>query len=411
MVTSINSYSNTAYMGFSNTKNIADNSNDNATTMVLGYVVDKDGFFTSDFNEAAGISKDYRIYAKGAENLVNYIAAHPNTHTSIDFAKSLGNVYKLFTQIAPNTNGTSFSKEQLDALPVGFEYDTKSFEVKKTYNYEEMQKLKDYVGTDKMQFAQIFPSQAGTNVHLQGKPSDDIFKSNPYINVGANAYKNADGSIEKGGALMAFFSARIGQNESSFLVGETTIRGKLAGLDSSVSKAQIDDLDNFIKQNPILYGSTDDLVARLRLKESNLSIDDFKTQWLKLKQKSDEIQAKMSGQTEQNADTSDKTKGTNSSTNSTASKNTNTTENSQNEQSTAKTHSPIQAKSEIFKDMDLSRLQNVLKNQHKFDLINILFGINSSSGFSNSNGKDLNTNLMNLNLSQIKPLSKVDIKA
>ena len=207
---------------------------------------------------------------------------------------------------------------------------------------------------------------------------------------------------------MAFFSARIGQFEGSFLVGETTIRGKLTGLDSNVSQEQIEDLDNFIKQNPILYGSTDDLVARLRLKESNLNIDDFKTEWLKLKQKSDEIQAKMSGQTAKNSGANSANK---TSANSTASQNTNATENSQNEQSTAKTSSSIQAKSDIFKDMDLSRLQSVLKNQHKFDLISILFGTNSSGSFGGSNSTDLNTTLMSLNLSKIKPLNKVDIKA
>ena len=379
-----------------------------ATSEILGYGVDNDGFFTSDFNEAAGIAKDYKIYAKGAQNLVDYIFAHPNTHISIDFAKSLGNVYKLFSQIAPSTENSNFTKEQISTLPVGFEYDTKSFKVIKTYNYEQMQGLQDYAGAKNAQFAQIFPSQAGTNAHLQGKPSGDIFQSNPYIDIGANAYKNADGSVDKGGVLMAFFSARIGQFEGSFLVGETTIRGKLAGLDNNVSQEQIENLDNFIKQNPILYGSTDDLVARLRLKESNLSIDDFKTEWLKLKEKSDEIQAKMSGQTVQNSGANPANK---TSANSTASKNTNATENSQNEQSTVKTSSSIQAKSDIFKDMDLSRLQSVLKNQHKFDLISILFSTNSSGSFGGSNGNDLNTNLMNLNLSKIKPLNKVDIKA
>ena len=379
-----------------------------ATSEILGYGVDNDGFFTSDFNETAGIAKDYKIYAKGAQNLVDYIFAHPNTHTSIDFAKSLGNVYKLFSQIAPSTENSNFTKEQISTLPVGFEYDTKSFKVIKTYNYEQMQGLQDYAGAKNAQFAQIFPSQAGTNAHLQGKPSEDIFQSNPYIDIGTNAYKNADGSVDKGGVLMAFFSARIGQFEGSFLVGETTIRGKLAGLDSNVSQEQIEDLDNFIKQNPMLYGSTDDLVARLRLKESNLSIDDFKTEWLKLKQKSDEIQAKMSGQTAQNSGVHSANK---TSANSTASENTNATENSQNEQSTAKTSSSIQAKSDIFKDMDLSRLQSILKNQHKFDLISILFGTNSSASFGGANGNDLNTILMNLNLSKIKPLNKVDIKA
>ncbi|MCW1332405.1 hypothetical protein OLP47_06780, partial [Campylobacter jejuni] len=55
-------------------KNLQDTQDTTKTNnKVLGYGVDKDGFFTSDFNEAAGIPKDYKIYAKGAENFVNYI--------------------------------------------------------------------------------------------------------------------------------------------------------------------------------------------------------------------------------------------------------------------------------------------------------------------------------------------------
>lgn len=42
-----------------NVKNLSKNSNSNE---ILGYKVDKDGFFTSEFNEKAGIPKDFKIH-------------------------------------------------------------------------------------------------------------------------------------------------------------------------------------------------------------------------------------------------------------------------------------------------------------------------------------------------------------
>ena len=38
---------------------------------VLGYKVDEDGYFTSEFNEAAGIPKDYKIHSDTLKSLVN----------------------------------------------------------------------------------------------------------------------------------------------------------------------------------------------------------------------------------------------------------------------------------------------------------------------------------------------------
>ena len=35
-----------------------------AVDKILGYGVDKEGYFTSDFNEAAGIPKDFKLNAK-----------------------------------------------------------------------------------------------------------------------------------------------------------------------------------------------------------------------------------------------------------------------------------------------------------------------------------------------------------
>ena len=58
------------------TKNDSVNNNEkNLNKEILGYKVDKDGFFTSDFNKAAGIPSDFKIHSSSLESLVN---AHVN---------------------------------------------------------------------------------------------------------------------------------------------------------------------------------------------------------------------------------------------------------------------------------------------------------------------------------------------
>ena len=440
MLNSINSHSNYTYTNtnFSspkaNSQNTANlnvtNSSQNSTFVqdksnavreVLGYGVDKDGYFTSDFNEAVGLDKDYKIYAKSIENLAQELSKNKN-FSSVNLVQTLKNAYTLFAQLVPNAS--NYDKEQIAQIPLGFEYDKKSFQITQIYTSQNellkaMQANDSYKSPTQTSLA--FSNLAGDFT----KRADDIFSIGG-ADLGKNAYELENGEITKGGLFMAFANAQLRQNGNGYVIaGDTTIGGKLLGFDKNLSKEIIKDLNEFVSANAFLNssGNTQEKFARmmkvLDLFYADLSVDEFKSQWVGLVSgtaKIDESELKSFGEIIENfmkengiqgsANSASKT-----SANSTASKNTNTTENSQNEQSTAKTHSPIQAKSEIFKDMDLSRLQNVLKNKHKFDLINILFGINSSSGFSNSNGKDLNTNLMNLNLSQIKPLNSLDIKA
>lgn len=87
----------------------------------------KRAFFTSDFNEAAGLPKDYKIYAKGAENLASYITnLNFKSFTNIDIAKSLGNAYKVFSQLVDEPSG-NFTTKDLSKIPLGFSYDKKVF--------------------------------------------------------------------------------------------------------------------------------------------------------------------------------------------------------------------------------------------------------------------------------------------
>ncbi|MGJ0124830.1 Cj0814 family flagellar-dependent secreted protein [Campylobacter coli] len=84
-----------------NVKNLQDTQDTTKTNnKVLDYEVDKDGFFTSDFNEKAEIPEDIKIHSSTMEN---FIKAQNNgilqSYTNIDIAKTVGNAYKIVSQL------------------------------------------------------------------------------------------------------------------------------------------------------------------------------------------------------------------------------------------------------------------------------------------------------------------------
>ncbi|HFU2807642.1 TPA: Cj0814 family flagellar-dependent secreted protein, partial [Campylobacter coli] len=279
-------------------KNLQDTQDTTKTSnKVLGYEVDKDGFFTSDFNEAAGIPKDYKIYAKGAENFVNYITnLNFKSFTNIDIAKSLGNAYKVFSQLIDEPSG-NFTTEDLSKIPLGFSYDKKSFQVENIFQTQKEFESALSANNDlqiyqnSKQLALSFPSWNENSPNDYTKKNSDIFAPSSHIDIGASFYKNDNGAISKGGVLMAFFAGMSGQNP--LIEGETTIAGKLNGYDKNISQSQVEDLNEFIKQNPIKYGITGDIgtdfINVLKLKNNISDIDEFKKQWLEMKAKSDEM--------------------------------------------------------------------------------------------------------------------------
>ena len=98
-VSNINS--NTTNSALANSTNSAQNSNfvkdkSQATSEILGYGVDNEGFFTQDFNEVAGIPKSFKIHAKQIKSFYDTFTSFIPTHNSIDIAKTLGNAYKAF---------------------------------------------------------------------------------------------------------------------------------------------------------------------------------------------------------------------------------------------------------------------------------------------------------------------------
>ncbi|EDD1836813.1 hypothetical protein GTI29_08855, partial [Campylobacter coli] len=160
MINGINSYSsynytntfsnNTPNTKSSNTVNETSNlvsDKSGAVNKVLGYGVDENGFFTSDFNEAAGLPKDYKIYAKDIENFVNIqTKSLLSSYINIDIAKSIGNAYKVFSQLLNDelNNKINFAKEDLVKIPQGFEFNQNTLEINKKYNLNDKE-YKDFM--------------------------------------------------------------------------------------------------------------------------------------------------------------------------------------------------------------------------------------------------------------------------
>ncbi|MGH2328019.1 Cj0814 family flagellar-dependent secreted protein [Campylobacter taeniopygiae] len=230
-----------------------------AVNKILGYGVDEDGFFTSDFNEAAGIPKDYKIYAKGVQNLADYITKSDHKFfDNVNIAKTIGNAYKVFSQLIDEPKG-NFTTEDINKIPLGFDFNKKTLQITNIYHTKE--EFENALKADNLpiyenpiEHSLSFPSWQDSDPNGYIKKNDNIFaSSNLKTDIRENFYKNHDGTISKGGVLMAFFSGMMGQN--SLIEGETTIARKLNGYDKNMSIEEVRDLNNFAN-NPNIINST-----------------------------------------------------------------------------------------------------------------------------------------------------------
>ncbi|ECK7947700.1 TPA: Cj0814 family flagellar-dependent secreted protein [Campylobacter coli] len=330
MINGINSYSNYNYTNnTSNTKssNVIANNNlvsdkSGAVDKILGYGVDKEGFFTSDFNEAAGLPKDYKIYAKDMQSFVEWETGDRYfyaTHTSIDIAKTIGNAYKVLSQIMPTTSNASLSEEELTNIPYAFVLD-KNLNVTKTFTKDEYEKI------DLTQDRINLTFNTFSNTGFDKISIDNIFShSNGDVRLNKNAYINKDGSVDKGGVLMALLNSQLYGATSLLLEGDTRLFGKIT-TDKNISNDEREAFQNFMNANKIQsafsYSSNPDewnpFEERLSMKlfirrsnnigndklsrlamdldkeyqemiNSNMSLEEFKTKYLDFKQRHDEF--------------------------------------------------------------------------------------------------------------------------
>ncbi|QUJ30536.1 hypothetical protein GR341_00300 [Campylobacter coli] len=396
MINGINSYSNYNYTNnTSNTKssNVIANNNlvsdkSQAVDKILGYGVDKEGFFTSDFNEAAGLPKDYKIYADGLNNFVNNFIKRQPFYSQIDIAKTIGDAYNSFSSFVKDKRlGESFQEQDL-----------KNLSQKDGVNYwQELQSDNAFIW-----------KLADKNI----------------ADLGSNKYQIHDNKISKGGALIAFFI-----NNLSTIKGQTTLLGKLAGLNSDTDNNKIKEFLSFMNKNPLKYSyeqdgwgnpmgdslsiwnyinraknlGDDKLIKTIenlgdeynKLINSNMSLEEFKTKYLDFKQRHDEFVKSL--------EETEKAKGVDYSN---PLKNTNNKETS--EEDKEKPFKPIQAESknkETYKDDNVRNelVKKLLEGKFSTsDELEILFGMKFS---------DDNTGEFNKILSLNSTPKSIDIKA
>ncbi|PCH23971.1 hypothetical protein BGS43_02360, partial [Campylobacter sp. 110] len=372
MINGINSYSNYNYTNnTSNTKssNVIANNNlvsdkSQAVDKILGYGVDKDGFFTSDFNEKAGIPKDYKIYADGLNNFVNNFIKRQPFYSQIDIAKTIGDAYNSFSSFVKDKGlGESFQEQDL-----------KNLSQKDGVNYwQELQSDNAFIW-----------KLADKNI----------------ADLGSNKYQIHDNKISKGGALIAFFI-----NNLSTIKGQTTLLGKLAGLNSDTDNNEIKEFLSFMNKNPLKYSyeqdgwgnpmgdslsiwnyinraknlGDDKLIKTIenlgdeynKLINSNMSLEEFKTKYLDFKQRHDEFVKSL--------EETEKAKGVDYSN---PLKNTNNKETS--EEDKEKPFKPIQAESknkETYKDDNVRNelVKKLLEGKFSTsDELELLFGMKFS---------------------------------
>ena len=219
-----------------------------ATNEVLGYKIDKDGYFTSEFNKAANIPEDIKIHSSTMQSLYRAESSKGiRVFESIDIAKTVGNAYKILSQVVDKDildSKDSFSLDEINDFPKGYRYDMQSLEVFETYDtVEDFYNAAEKQGGKSFYYDKDMISVSDT-FFIAGRKYFDMFnngnggKESPYhFDTTKDKYTNADGSITKGGLLVAVINANNYVKE-----GETTINGKRQGFDKSMSLAEIKEL-------------------------------------------------------------------------------------------------------------------------------------------------------------------------
>ena len=230
-------------------------STNQTSSEVLGYKVDKDGYFTDEFNKQAGIPIDYKIHSSTLESLVR-IETQPDymqrAFDSIDILKTVNNAYKILSQVVGEdtlNSKDSFSLDEIRNFPQGFSYNRQSMQVTKIHNsiHEFGSAAADFNGkeSNKQMISTLFfnPSFDGGDGRQPLKPTTDIFNNNNggkentvigiFMDPHGEKYTNKDGSTTKGGLIAAVINNNLDVRE-----GETTARGKREGYDKSIDSKE-----------------------------------------------------------------------------------------------------------------------------------------------------------------------------
>ena len=254
------------------------------SSLVLGYKVDKDGYFTDEFNKQAGIPSEYKIHSSTLESLVRIETQSDymqRTFDSIDILKTVNNAYKILSQVVGEdtlNSKDSFSLDEIRNFPQGFSYNRQSMQVTKINNsiHEFGSAAADFNGkeSNKQMISTLFfnPSFKGGDGRQPLKPTTDIFNNNNggkentvigiFMDPHGEKYTNKDGSITKGGLIAAVINNNLDVRE-----GETTAQGKREGYDKSIDSKEFNrafelfDLMGEMKFGPGFINATDNDIA------------------------------------------------------------------------------------------------------------------------------------------------------
>lgn len=270
---------------------------------VLGYEVDKDGYFTDEFNKAAGIPSDYKIHSSAAQSIVNVALSEGVDMSSskgagflnVDIAQTFGNAYKILSQVVGEdilNSKENFTRDEIAQFPQGYYYD-KDLSVKKVYStiydfFDAVARFDNTKGTDEMSL--LFYNKSISDEQL--KPATDILgnsnngKENKFLlnfDTAKDKHTNADGSITKGGLLVAV----INQNKA-LIEGETNINGKLYGFDRNVNG---NELSSWIHSLPLTMPVSDNSEIQALYKDlmNTSNVNEIKSKFLHIKQRSEQI--------------------------------------------------------------------------------------------------------------------------
>ncbi len=226
---------------------------------------------------------------------------------------------KCFLKLCRQLPNASLSEEELTNIPYAFVLD-KNLNVTKTFTKDEYEKI------DLTQDRINLTFNTFSNTGFDKISIDNIFShSNGDVRLNKNAYINKDGSVDKGGVLMALLNSQLYGATSLLLEGDTRLFGKIT-TDKNISNDEREAFQNFMNANKIQsafsYSSNPDewnpFEERLSMKlfirrsnnigndklsrlamdldkeyqemiNSNMSLEEFKTKYLDFKQRHDEF--------------------------------------------------------------------------------------------------------------------------
>lgn len=246
---------------------IAQNRTEQTTQTEFGYRIDSEGFFTKDFNKAAGIPEDFKIHVDSAKELVATLTspsplALPEPYNgmavyrSVDVAKTLGNAYQVLSAISGDlfdSHEQYFSNEQLESLPKGFATRDGRMDSVITGIYQTQEELDLAWQASSHSLLSLIGLREGmieTFIDPQRNTTEWDNEN----------YQDAEGNLSKAGVLMKFLNSHAW--DDSLLVAEKTALGELQEQSRNQSYQNISDYYDIVEGkmslSDYLAGKTDE---------------------------------------------------------------------------------------------------------------------------------------------------------